>query len=70
MPCLDNNGIGLLSTKDPARFVVKELSVYPRFNMDEGMIDFQVTKFWQNSFCLFVCFSVLDSILKESFIRR
>lgn len=69
MPCLDNIGIGLLSTKDPARFVVKELSVYPRFNLDGGMIDFQVTKFWKNIFLLFFVL-VLDSNLKESFIRR
>ena len=68
MPCLDNNGIGLLSTKDPARFVVKELSVYPRFNLDGGMIDFQVQNFGRILFFFF--FSVLDSILKESFIRR
>ena len=60
MPCLDNNGIGLLSTKDPARFVVKELSVYPRFNMDGGMIDFQVTNFGR---IVFVCLFVFQSLI-------
>lgn len=69
MPCLDNIGIGLLSTKDLARFVVKELSVYPQFNLDGGMIDIQVTRFWKNIFLLFFVL-VLDSNLKESFIRR
>ena len=59
MPCLDNNGVGLLSTKDPARFVVKELSVYPPFDLDGGMIDFQVTEFWKNSVFFFFFFKSL-----------